>query len=191
MASTIPRVVVAGATFMVLSTALAGAEPAPETIDARTFLEAAAKGGMAEVDLGKLAEERGSNVEVKRFGARMVSDHGRANIELAALAKRKGVMLPEGADQDHLALRDRLSKLSGDAFDRAYMREMKKDHEHDVAEFLEASESVNDADVRTFASDTLPTLKQHLDEAQCLDTALNGRAEGEMTPVAFPAAAAR
>jgi putative membrane protein len=184
MASTIPRVVVAGATFMVLaSTALAEPEQAAEPVDARAFLEAAARGGMAEVDLGKLAQERGSNVEVKRFGARMAADHGKANIELAALAKRKGVMLPESADQQHLALRDRLSKLSGDAFDRAYMHEMKTDHEHDVAEFLEASESANDADVRTFASDTLPTLKEHLDEAQRLDRALNGNAAREVMPM--------
>ena len=143
----------------------------------RTFLQSASNGGLAEVELGKLAEQRASNAEVKSFGARMVKDHTAANKELATLAARKGVGFPTRMDRKDEELRDRLSKLSGPAFDRAYMQEMTTDHEHDVAEFHQAAEASSDPDVREFAVHTLPTLTSHLDEARRIQAALGGSAE--------------
>jgi len=130
------------------------------------FVVDAAKGGMAEVELGKLAEDKGSNDQVKSFGKRMVDDHGKANDELQKLAKNKSITLPTDLDQKDKAAKDRLSKLSGPAFDRAYMAAMLQDHKKDVSEFKHESTSGHDPDVKAFASKTLPTLEEHLKLAQ-------------------------
>ena len=143
----------------------------------KLFLQNASNGGLAEVELGKLAQQRGASKDVKSFGARMVEDHGKANKELAALAARKGVSFPTRIDRKDEALRDRLSKLSGPAFDKAYMQAMTADHEHDVADFHKVAEASSDPDVREFAVHTLPTLTSHLDEARRIQAALGGSAE--------------
>jgi putative membrane protein len=96
----------------------------------------------------------------------MVDDHGKANDELKTLAQNKSITLPTTLDPKHKATVDRLSKLSGDAFDRAYMTEMLKDHRKDVAAFKTESTSGKDADIKAFASKTLPTLEEHLKMAQ-------------------------
>jgi putative membrane protein len=143
----------------------------------RTFLQSASNGGLAEVELGKLAEQRGASKDVKSFGARMVKDHGAANKQLGSLDARKGVSFPTRIDRKDEQLRDRLSRLSGPAFDHAYMQEMTADHEHDVAEFHQAAEASSDPDVREFAAHTLPTLTEHLDQARRIQAALGPSAE--------------
>ncbi len=130
------------------------------------FIHEAAIGGMAEVELGKLATQKASSEQVKQFGQRMVDDHGKANDELKTIAQNKSVTIPSDLDAQHKALRDRLSKLSGDAFDRAYMQEMLKDHRKDVNEFRTESKTGKDADVKAWAAQTLPTLEDHLKMAQ-------------------------
>ena len=127
----------------------------------KTFVMEAAKGGMAEVELGRLATEKASNADVKQFGQRMVDDHGKANDELKSLASQKNVTLPTELDAKSKATQERLSKLSGDAFDKAYMTEMVNDHNKDVGEFSRASKTAKDADVKSFAEKTLPTLQDH------------------------------
>jgi putative membrane protein len=130
------------------------------------FVMDAAKGGMAEVELGKLAQDKASNDQVKNFGKRMVDDHSKANDELQTLAKNKNITLPTDLDPKDKALKDRLSKLSGPAFDHAYMSAMLQDHKKDVSEFKAESTSGHDPDVKAFASKTLPTLEDHLKVAQ-------------------------
>jgi putative membrane protein len=130
------------------------------------FVMDALKGGMAEVELGKLASERASNDAVKQFGQRMADDHGKANDELKKIAEDKGMTPPTAMDAKHKKLHDRLAKLSGSAFDRAYMDEMVKDHKVDVKEFERAAKSAKDSEVKEFASKTLPTLQEHLKQAQ-------------------------
>jgi len=130
------------------------------------FVLDAAKGGMAEVELGKLAQDKASNDQVKNFGKRMVDDHSKANDELQTLAKNKNITLPTDLDPKDKALKDRLSKLSGPAFDHAYMSAMLQDHKKDVSEFKAESTSGHDPDVKAFASKTLPTLEDHLKVAQ-------------------------
>lgn len=134
--------------------------------DEHRFVMDAAVGSMAEVELGRLATERASNDRVKQFGQRMVTDHGKANDELKALAQTKNITLPSDLDERHKATRDRLAKLSGDAFDRAYMREMVMDHRKDVTEFRRESQSGKDPDIKAWAAKMLPTLEDHLKQAQ-------------------------
>jgi len=136
------------------------------------FVMDAAKGGLAEVELGKLAQEKASSEQVKNFGKRMVDDHSKANDELQTLAKNKNITLPSDLDPKDKALKDRLSKLSGPAFDRAYMNAMLQDHRKDVSEFRTESTKGRDADVKAFASKTLPTLEDHLKLAQQTEKAV-------------------
>jgi len=126
------------------------------------FIKEAAQGGMAEVMLGKMADEKGVHVEVRKFGEMMVNDHSRANKQLKELATEKGVRLPTEVGPQHKALAARLEKLSGSEFDRTYMQEMVKDHEKDVKEFQKEAESGRDVDIKKWASKTLPTLQMHL-----------------------------
>ena len=130
------------------------------------WISKVAQGGLAEVELGKLAHEHGSSDAVKQFGQRMVDDHSKANAELSQLAQRKGVTVPSGLDSKAQAMKDKLSKLSGAAFDHAYMSEMVKDHRTDVAEFQKEANSGHDAETKAFAAKTLPTLQEHLRMAE-------------------------
>ena len=130
------------------------------------FVKKAAKGGLAEVELGLLAQQRGASDAVRQFGRRMVHDHSDANQELQRLASSKGIQIPQSLDEKDAAERDRLSKLSGREFDAAYIRNMLKDHKEDVAEFESTAKKANDADVKAFASKTLPTLQEHLRMAE-------------------------
>ena len=126
------------------------------------FVMKVAKGGMAEVELGKLAAEKASSDEVKKFGQRMADDHSKANDELKTLARSKNITLPSEIGPEEKALRDRLMKLSGPAFDQAYMKAMVSDHVKDVNEFKMESKSGKDPEVKAWATKTLPTLEEHL-----------------------------
>ncbi len=141
---------------------LASAQSSGVSAADRTFMDKAAQGGLAEVQLGQLAEEKASSQQVKNFGQRMVTDHSRANDKLKGIASSKGVTLPDSLDAKDKALYDRLSGLSGAAFDKEYMRTMIRDHNMDIAEFRKESKMAKDPDVRSFASSTLPTLEDHL-----------------------------
>jgi putative membrane protein len=130
------------------------------------FVRKAAEGGMAEVKLGQLAKEKGFNPAVKNFGDRMVRDHSKAGDQLKLIASKKGVTLRDSMNAKDKALYDRLSRLSGEAFDKAYMQAMIEDHQQDVSDFRQESQSAKDPDVRQFASTALPTLEEHLRLAQ-------------------------
>lgn len=133
------------------------------------FAMKAAQGDMAEVKLGELAEQKGTNQAVKDFGKRMVQDHSKNESELKTAASRENIALPSGVDKTDQATYDRLSKLSGSAFDRAYARDMVKDHTKDVADFQkEASNGQNDA-IKNYAEKTVPVLQSHLDQARRME----------------------
>ena len=131
------------------------------------FMKEAAIGGMEEVELGKLAQSKATNADVKKFGQRMVDDHSKANEKLTSLASSKGVQLPTQLDRKAQGDVDKLAKAS--SFDREYMDMMVKDHQKDVADFRKQSTSAKDADLKNFASTTLPTLEEHLKLAQATD----------------------
>jgi putative membrane protein len=130
------------------------------------FIKDAAGGGMMEVQLGKLAAEKASSPQVKEFGRKMEQDHSKANAELQKLASTKNVQISHELEGKHKSTYDRLAKLSGDRFDREYMKTMIDDHKDDVDKFKKEAEKANDTDVKSFASKTLPTLEQHLEMAQ-------------------------
>lgn len=132
----------------------------------RGFVQKAAQSGLAEVTLGRLAAERAADAQVKNFGNMMVSDHGKANEELSRLATAKGMTLPTRLDAAHQRDADRLSRQSGAAFDRAFMSHMVDAHKSAVADFEKASQTAQDAELKDFATRTLPTLQNHLQLAQ-------------------------
>jgi putative membrane protein len=146
----------------------------------RKFMEKAAQGGMAEVELGKLATEKASAPEVKQFGQRMVDDHSKANDQLKQIATRKGVNLPTDIDRSTKREMDKLARLSGADFDREYMKHMVSDHKKDVSEFKSEAGKAKDADVKQFAASTEPTLEQHLHLAQSAEQA--AESEGKSAP---------
>jgi putative membrane protein len=134
--------------------------------DDAKFAVAAANGGMAEVELGTLAQQKAANAKVKDFGAMMVTDHSKANDEMKALAKSKGITLPDSLDTKEQKVKTDLSAKSGADFDKAYVSNMIDDHKEDIKEFEDAAKNCKDADLKAFAVKTLPTLKMHLDAIQ-------------------------
>ena len=117
----------------------------------KTFMKKAAKGGMMEVAMGQIAEQKGQSEDVKSFGKRMVTDHTKANDQLKSIASKKGVQLPT---------KEHTTKWTSD---KAYIDMMVKDHEKDLAEFKEEASSGSDADVKKFADDTAKVIQEHLD----------------------------
>jgi putative membrane protein len=138
------------------------------------FVMSVAKDGMAEVELGRLAAEKASNDQVKQFGQRMVDEHGKANEELKKLADDKKITVPSETDAKHKATIGRLSKLTGDAFDRAFTQEMVAGHRKAVAAFRTESKSGKDPEVKAWAAKTLPTLEDHFKQVQELSRSIVG-----------------
>ena len=137
--------------------------------DDSEFLVEAASGGLMEVELGRLAQEKATDPKVKQFGSMMVTDHSKANDELKALAARKNVTLPSTPGTDHQEHINELTKKTGREFDRAYMSMMVDDHREDVEKFEKAANNAQDADIKTFAGKTLPVLKSHLEQARSIN----------------------
>jgi len=132
------------------------------------FLRHVASDGLAEVQLGQMAAKRATNPEVQRFGQQMATDHTKANQELMALAQSKNISIPKEIDKKHQKTAEALTKKRGTSFDREYMRDMITDHEKAVQLFSTAAREGQDADIKAFASKTLPTLQEHLQMARQL-----------------------
>jgi putative membrane protein len=130
------------------------------------FMNKAMQGDLAEIQIGKLAQQKGTNEKVKRFGEKLVADHG-ANLEKAkSLAQSMGVTPPTAPNAAQKASYDRLNKLSGSEFDRKFAANMVQDHKKDIKEFRhESRKSGASAD---FARQTAPKLQQHLRIAESL-----------------------
>lgn len=126
------------------------------------FIKEAAGGGMEEVQLGQLAAQKATDPDVKNFGQKMVDDHSKANDQLKQLASQKGVTVASALPASKQKDVNKLSKLSGAAFDKTYVKMMVDDHKKDVAEFKKESKSAKDSDLKGWASSTLPTLEDHL-----------------------------
>ena len=127
----------------------------------KEFVVKAGMGGLYEVQTGNLALQKAAGAEVKAFAQRMVTDHGKANAELATLATAKGVALPTELEGPEESAYEHLQSLSGAEFDQAYMQHMVEDHNKAVAAFDKASTSAADADVKAWAGKTLPALQEH------------------------------
>jgi putative membrane protein len=143
----------------------------------RKFIEKIAQDGAAEVKLGQLAADRATNSDVKRFGQRMVTDHSKANDKLMQIAKQKNIVLPSSMDSSSQREFDKLSKLSGEKFDREYMKTMVSDHKKDVKEFQKEAKKAKDGDLKNFVESTLPTLEEHLNLAKSAEDAAKHEAK--------------
>ena len=144
------------------------------------FAVEAAMGGMMEVELGRLAAEKGASDEVRQFGRRMVDDHSKANEELTQLASGKRMTPPTTPDPKHQAETRKLSALSGEKFDKEYVKMMVKDHRKDVAAFQKEASGGADADLKAFAARTLPTLREHLQMIQRISDKMALRKSGHL-----------
>lgn len=166
-------------TAVALSSALGAPEKKADTTASETkasaadtaFIKKAAEGGMTEVELGKIAEKNGEKDDVKTFGSHMVKDHGKANGELKGVAGKMNVALPDKVSAEHQAKIDKLSKLTGAAFDTAYAKEMVASHEKTIASFETAKGKVGHEDLKKFINDTLPVIKEHLEMAKKMEPA--------------------
>ena len=135
-----------------------------------SFYKNAAEGGIFEVEAGKLAQDKGSSQKVKDFAAMMVTDHSAANDKLKTLAASKDVSLPSSSSVSQMATKGKLDVLSGDTFDKSYIKSQLKAHRQTIALFKKESTTGKDADAKAFASATLPTLHAHLKAVTALAT---------------------
>lgn len=137
-----------------------GADPNPD----EAFYKAAGEGGLAEVAAGKLAEARGGNAAIIDFGGMMVKDHSTADQKLWAIAAGKRVKMPTTPSVEQVAAGERLKLMSGDSFDKAYIKNQIEAHRDTVALFKKEIASGRDKEARQFAQDTLPTVQGHLEK---------------------------
>lgn len=141
----------------------------------RKFAMTAAAGGMAEVEMARMALTRGSSDAVKQYAQKMIDDHTTANAELMQIATSKGITLPTAPDAKHRAMMAKMQNLSGAAFDREYvMNAGHKDHQKMEKLFRDESAKGRDADLKAFAAKTLPVVQMHLQMARDLHSQMMG-----------------
>lgn len=137
------------------------------TSSPESFMKEAAQGGMAEVEMGKLASTKASDPEIKKFGQMMVTEHTAAGNDLKAVAAKKNFKLPTDLGP-HQATLDKLKGLSGADFDKAYVNVMVNDHESDLSAFQKQADNSSDPDVKAFAAKVVPVVKKHLDAIKAI-----------------------
>lgn len=169
--------------FPALSQAKGQAKPATTTTTTTTAAGALSKAdqkivmdmaiaNMAEVEAGKMAVGKTQNADVKAFAQKMIDDHTKALGDVTALAQSKGVTLPTELDAPHKAMAAKLDKLSGDAFDKAYMKDAGvSDHTKVHAKLKSFASKAKDADVKALASKMMPTVEEHLTMAKAMPAA--------------------
>jgi putative membrane protein len=139
----------------------------------QSFLTEAIQGNLAEVQMGQLAQKNGSSDAVKQFGQMLVKDHGESNKKAMRVASSMGVTAPTQSNSKQKATYNRLVKLTGNQFDRAFAKDMVADHKGDIRAF-EKESTKNDA-AGSYAKETLPTLRKHLQAAESLQPTTTGR----------------
>lgn len=127
------------------------------------FIVDAANGGMTEIELGKLALQKGVSKQVKNFGLMMVKDHSKINDMIKAIAVTKNISIPKAPGAKEQKIISKLTGKSGKDFDKAYIDDMIEDHQDDIKAFQTAAKKCLDPDVKSFAAKTIPILQEHLD----------------------------
>jgi putative membrane protein len=138
----------------------------------RSFIMDAANDSLAEIELGKVAQQNAASDDVKKFGQRMVDDHSKANQELMPIAQKLGVELPTAPQGKHARMVKDLSKKNGAKFDKDYVNDMVNDHKKAVKLFETKSKKADNEELRQFAAKTLPTLQEHLKMAQDMQASM-------------------
>lgn len=141
-------------------------KPGEKPFDDQEFVQMAASGGMHEVALGKIAAKKATSDAVKKFGERMVTDHGKANADLKKAAATAGLSVPETMNEKQQKEVERFRNYTGSDFDRDYMKHMISDHESDLALFTRASKEAKNPAIKEFATKTLPVIQAHLEAAK-------------------------
>ena len=137
--------------------------------DESEFLVEAASGGLYEVEMAKLAQQKAQSQAIKDLAARILEDHTQANEKLNQLAASKGISVPPAMGDEEQRKYDQFSEMEAEGFDEDYVEQMVQDHRDDIRDFEEAAEELDDPDVKTFASSTLPALREHLSMAEQLE----------------------
>jgi putative membrane protein len=144
---------------------------------AQTFVTKAVQGNLAEVSMGQLAQQKGNSDGVRSFGQQLVTDHSAANQKLTSVASGIGVTPPTEPSKKQKSDHDKMARMSGDAFDRAFARHMVADHRMAIADYRKAAK-MKDDQIASYATETLPTLEKHLQMAQSLNKS-GGKASGK------------
>ncbi|HEY0184177.1 MAG TPA: DUF4142 domain-containing protein [Rhodopila sp.] len=152
-----------GAIAMCLAAGQAMADMSPAD---KTFATKAAAGGLAEVALGQVATQKASDPKVRQFGQQMITDHTQANQELQQIAKQQELTIPTKPGAADHAKQQQLETMKGAAFDAAYMQDMVRDHQQDVADFRHEATAGQDPALKGFAQKYLPVLEHHLQMAK-------------------------
>jgi putative membrane protein len=151
----------------------------------KQFMMKAAASGLMEVQMAQLAQKNGTSDAVKNLAQKIEQDHSSANKELTDIASRKSISLPTEVDPKQKNEIDKLSKLSGAAFDKAYVKKMVSEHKKDISEFEKQGERGMDSDIKGFSTKTLPALREHLRMAQeANDNKVWSAPAGDKTPAA-------
>src|SRR5215467_10102578 len=156
-----------------LAALLVGGAALAQDKASQSFLTEAIQGNLAEVQMGQLAQKNGSSDAVKQFGQMLVKDHGESNQKAMSVASSMGVTAPTQPNSKQKATYNRLAKLTGNQFDRAFAKDMVADHKADIRAF-ERESTKNDA-AGSYAKETLPTLRKHLQAAESLQPTTTGR----------------
>lgn len=144
-----------------------GQLPSPDS----KFVQDAVAGGRTEVQLGQMASQKGGSPMVQEFGTRMAQDHSTANQQLGRILTEQGITEPVPTEKT-AKMTDQLQNMNGPDFDRAYMRDMVKDHKNDIAEFKREAAKGRDPEIRNWAAQTLPVLEEHLQMAEQTQSSL-------------------
>ncbi|HUR67582.1 MAG TPA: DUF4142 domain-containing protein [Chitinophagaceae bacterium] len=134
----------------------------------REFVMKASIGNRAEVDAGKLAQQKGKSADVREFGAMMNKDHSDAQARLATIVSTLGMPMADSIDASHKDMKKKLSSLKGDNFDKEYIKAQLADHRDAIALFERQANAGNNTQLRDFASTTLPHLRMHLEKAESI-----------------------
>lgn len=141
----------------------------PSRIDDRQFARDAAIAGLSNLELGKLAAEKASSEDVRQFGKQLLDDQTKTNDRLKQVAKEQSISIPDAPDSKHQSQIDKVAKLSGPEFDKAFLKQQIKEQEAEVRDFSEEAQHGTDLNVKNFASGALPNLQQQLDTAKNLN----------------------
>ncbi len=132
----------------------------------RDFVKKTSDGDLMEISLGRLAEHQATDPDVKRFGERMIKDHTQGMHQLQSLASKIGLEVSRDMDREEQDMVHHLSTLKGSDFDRAFMKHMAEDHKEDIQMFERMAKESANPELRNYARQTLPLLREHLQMAE-------------------------
>jgi putative membrane protein len=155
---------------LVVVPAVLAADDKQKPLDAGTFVAKAASASMFEIKSSQLAQEKAQRAGVKQLAEHLIRDHTKANEELKAIARQKNYTLPAQMDPQCQECYERVANARGEAFDATFVQEQVKAHREAIKLFEQASKTLDDPELKAWAAKTLPTLKQHLRQAEALMT---------------------